>query len=448
MDVILGMSITFVALIFSIYKGIFVGYPLIFGFIIFSLVSLKRGYKIADIINMSINGGKKSFVVLKIFILIGAITGIWMASGTVPSIIYYGIKYIKPTYFILYSFLICCVVSLLLGSSLATVSTVGVALILIAKSTNVNLNIVAGSIIAGAYFGDRCSPMSSSANLVATLTETNLYTNIVNMFKTSIIPFILSIIIYLILSIQKSINFVQTDLTKQIVQTYKINLIVMLPAIVILISSILKLNVKISMLISILLASIIAITLQNCTLNQVINYILFGFHLDKSNPLEHIIKGGGIISMWKASLVVFISSALSGIFDGTKMLSLIETFLLKAKTRFNLFTYTLITSIIIAAIGCNQSIAIILTNHLMNKSYKNINIEKFTLALDIENTAVVLAALIPWNIAAFVPTITMGVSSTGFIPYAVYLYLVPIINFICIYFSSKKYNKRLLTSSC
>ncbi|MCX7950980.1 MAG: Na+/H+ antiporter NhaC family protein [Clostridiales bacterium] len=450
MDIIIGMSVTFFILIFSIYKGIFVGYPLIFSFFIFIFISIKRGFSIREVIKMSIDGSKNSLVVLKIFVLIGAITGIWMASGTVPSIIYYGIKYINPKYFIPYSFIISCAVSLLLGSSFATVSTVGVAIILIATSTNISLNIVAGAIIAGAYFGDRCSPMSSSANLVATLSKTNLYTNINNMFKTSIIPFVLSILIYIIFSTQKTFNFVETNLNAQIINTYKVNLIVLLPEIVIILLSMFTVDVKLSMLVSILLASIIAISLQKYKINQVIHFIIFGFHLDKFNPLQNIIKGGGIISMWKASLVVFISSALSGIFNGTKMLYLIENILLKAKTRFNLYVYTLITSIIIAAIGCNQSIAIIITNHLMNKSYENIAVEKTQLALDIENTAVVLAALIPWNIAAFVPTTTMGVSSTGFIPYAFYLYLLPTINLIYLYIKDKlmtthnnKYNQIL-----
>ena len=139
---------------------------------------------------MSFNGGKRAFVVLEIFLLIGIITGTWIASGTVPAIIYYGIKYMNPNFFILYTFLISCIVSFLLGTSLGTVSTVGVALILMAKGGNINIDIAAGAIIAGAYFGDRCSPMSSSAILVANLTRTNLYTNISNMFKTAVIPFI------------------------------------------------------------------------------------------------------------------------------------------------------------------------------------------------------------------------------------------------------------------
>ena len=441
MDIIVSMLITFCVLVFSIYRGVFVGYPLLLGFFIFFCISWRRGFILRDIIKMSINGGKKSFVVLRIFLLIGGITGIWMASGTVPAIIYYGIKYMNPNFFILYAFIISCTVSFLLGTSLGTVSTVGVALILMAKNGNINANIVAGAIISGAYFGDRCSPMSSSANLVANLTKTNLYTNIRNMFKTSIIPFVLSVIIYFILSLQEPLNLMQSNMNTEIISIFQINWIILLPAIIILILSLFKIDVKLSMLVSIGLASAIAIILQQYKLVEVIRFIVLGFHLDSSSPLQTILKGGGIISMWKASLVVFISCALSGIFDGTNMLKNIEDILMRAKTRYMLFIYTITTSIFTAAFGCNQSIATVLTHHLMNKSYEDKNVDNYKLAIDLENTGVVLAALIPWNIAAFVPTMTMGVSSTGFIPYAFYLYLIPIINIIYLKISEIKNNK-------
>ena len=170
MDIIGGMIFTFCVLIFSVLKGIYVGIPLFLSFLTFALISWKRGFSLKDIYTMSYNGSKKSFVVLKIFLFIGAITSVWMAAGTVPGIVYYGIKFMNPKFFILYSFLICTLVSFLLGTALGTVSTAGLALIVMARSGNMNLNIAAGAIMAGAYFGDRCSPMSSSANLVANLT--------------------------------------------------------------------------------------------------------------------------------------------------------------------------------------------------------------------------------------------------------------------------------------
>lgn len=430
MDVIIAMVLTFCILVFSILKGIFVGIPLSIGFFIFAYISWKRGFSLKDILIMSYTGGKKAFVVLKIFILIGAITAIWMAAGTVPGIVYYGVKFMNPNFFILYTFLISCLVSFLLGTSLGTASTVGIALIVLAKSGNININIAAGAIIAGAYFGDRSSPMSSSANLVANLTETNLYTNIRNMFKTSAIPFIVSIVLYTMISFKQPLNFLGSSIDSEIINNFDINWVVLLPSIIIIIFSIFKINVKISMFFSILVASIISVSIQEYNLTEILKYIILGFKLDTSNPLYTIIKGGGIVSMWKASLVVFVSCSLAGIFDGTNMLKSVENILLKAKTRGDLFSYTTVVSILTGAFGCNQSIATVLTNQLMTHTYKEKNVDKYKLAIDLENTGIVLSALIPWNMAAFVPTTTMNVSSFGFIPYAFYLYLIPIINIL------------------
>lgn len=443
MDIVVGLLVTFCALIFSVFNGIFVGYPLFLGFIIFIYISMRRGFKLKEILKMSFNDGKKAFVVLKILVLIGAIISIWMASGTVPAIIYYGIKYINPNFFILYIFLISCVVSFLIGTSFGTVSTVGVALILMAKGGNININIAAGAIIAGAYFGDRCSPMSSSAALVANLTKTNLFTNISNMFKTSVIPFILSMIIYFLLSLQEPINFLQNRIDNEIISIFKINWIVLLPAIIILVFSLLKIDVKLSMLLSIAAASIIAVTFQQYKPLEALRFIVLGFELNAPGPLQNILKGGGIISMWQAVFVVYISCSLSGVFNGTNMLKSIEEFFMKAKTRYNLLIYTAIASVVTAAFGCSQTISTILTHNLMSKSYEKNNVSNDHFALDLENTGIVLSALIPWNIAAFVPTMTMGVSSTGFIPYAFYLYLIPILNILYLKFLEIKNNKKM-----
>lgn len=441
MDILIAILITFSALIFSVLKGIFVGYSLILCLFLFVFISCKRGFPLKNIIKMFFNGGASSYIVLSIFVLIGCITSIWLASGTVPSIIYYGVKYMNPNLFILYSFLITCVVSYLLGSALGTVSTIGIALILIAKSGGVDINIVAGSIISGAYFGDRCSPMASSANLVANLTETNLYINIKNMFKTSIVPFILSVFIYFLLSLQSPLSFVQNQMDTEIVKIFQINWIMLLPAIIILVLSLFKVNVKWSMILSIICASIIAMIFQHYKFNEVIRFLVFGFDLNSDSFLKSILKGGGIISMWKASLVVFISCGLSGIFDGTSMLEPIKSVLNKATTSFSLFIYTLVTSVLTGAFGCNQSIAIVLTHNIMNKTYSKKNTDNYKLAIDLENSGVLLSALIPWNIAAFVPTTAMEVSNTGFIPYAFYLYLVPLFNILYLKISQSKQNK-------
>lgn len=437
METVFGLVITFVMLIFSIYKGIFIGYPLLISFFIFVIISLRKGYSIAAISKMAYDGGKKSFVVLKIFILIGAITAVWMSSGTVPSIVYYGINLMNPNYFIFYAFIISSLVSFLLGTSLGTVSTVGLALIVMAKSGEVNTSIAAGAIIAGAYFGDRCSPMSSSANLIANLTETELFINIKNMLKSAVLPFILSLILYFVVSLSSPLNTASGGIDKAIVKSFEISILALLPSIIILVLSIFRVNVKISMFLSIALASILSIYIQDYKINEVLYFILMGFHLDLDNPLYLIIKGGGIISMLRPAIVVFISCSLAGIFEGTKTLQSVETLLLKANSRSSLFLYTTIVSILTAAFGSNQSIAAVLTASLMDKAYKQNSVDKYQMALDLENTGIVLSALIPWNLAAFVPTSTMDVSPVGFIPYAFYLYLLPITSYMILRYKNK-----------
>lgn len=142
--------------------------------------------------------------------------------------------------------------------------------------------------------------------------------------------------------------------------------------------------------------------------------------------------------MWKASLVIYISCSLSGIFEGTNMLKNIEDIFLKAKNHAQLFSYTSIVSVLTAALGCNQAIAVVLTDQLMSSAYKEKAMSKYHLALDLENSAIVLSAFIPWNMAAFVPTTTMNVSKVGFMPYAFYLYLIPVFSYLSIKLNKKR----------
>ncbi|CAA7599779.1 Na+/H+ antiporter, NhaC-like, C-terminal [Acididesulfobacillus acetoxydans] len=426
MDLVLGMIAAIGVLVAFILRGAFVGYPLVLCLLIFAFIAWERGFRLRDVVRMAFTGARKAFVVLKIFILIGAITGAWMASGTVPGIVYYGMKYMNPHYFILYAFVVSSAVSFLLGTSLGTVSTVGVALMLMAKNGNINANIAAGAIIAGAYFGDRCSPMSSSANLVANLTETNLYTNIRNMFKSAAPAFVLSLVLYYIISLRCPLSFVVGRLDAELLNIFRINGLVLVPALLVLLLALLRLDIKLAMLLSVLVAAGIGVLFQQQHLSEVVRDIVLGFRLDKASPLRSIVQGGGIISMLKPSFVVFVSCAMAGIFEGTRMFGSIEAILLRAKGRFALFSYTALVSLVTAALGSNQSISLVLTDQLMKKSYASSEKGNYDLAVDLENTGEVLAALIPWNLAALVPTVTMKVSSVGFLPYALYLYLLPL----------------------
>jgi len=426
-DIVLVLVLFFVTLLVSLYKGVSILFPLLLGLIGFTLLSLRRGYKLPALGKMMLQGSKKSLIVIKIFVLIGIITAVWRACGTISFIVYYSIAFISAKYFILSAFILCCIVSYILGTSFGTVGTIGVVLIVLAKSGHVNINAAAGAIIAGAYFGDRCSPMSSSANLVATLTNTKLYANINSMLKTSVAPFALSIIGYIFLSQWNPLVYHDDQIGAEILHSFDINSIVLLPAVIILLLPAFRVDVKLSMTISILCGILIAIFIQHRTVLEMLNYIVTGYRTDGSGFFADIIQGGGLSSMLKVSLIVLISSAYSGIFEGTGLLNEVEHFFERLSRKIGVYLTTILTSIASAAFSCNQTLAVILTHQFTRKIYEKRQLSNYKLALDIENTVILLSVLIPWNIAGAVPAAALS-ADAGFIPYAFYLFLIPLTN--------------------
>jgi NhaC family Na+:H+ antiporter len=416
-------AVFIVSLLFCFYKDISIVYSLLGGLICFALLAVKQGYKAADVFKMMKQGAKSALIVLKILLLIGILTAVWRASGTISYIIYYGITLISAKYFILSAFLLTCIVSFLLGSSFGTVGTIGVVLVILAKSGQVDLHVAAGAIIAGAYFGDRCSPMSSSANLVASLTSTELHTNIKNMLK-GIYPFILALVGYTYLSYLYPLTFTDNQVAVAIAASFNLDIITLLPAVIMLLPVFFRIKVQIPMLVSILSGIIIALVWQHQTFYDMLKYILLGYTISEDALLGKILTGGGLYSMLKVSLIVLISSAYSGIFAQTGLLKNIEDTLERLSQKITVYSTIIITSLGTAAFACNQTLAVMLTHQLEHKIYKRRQIPNTALALDLENTVIVLSAIIPWNIAGAVPAAILS-TDAGFIPYAFYLFLVP-----------------------
>ena len=396
-------------------------YALVIGYIIFIIYGLIKRHNLIVLIKKSFEGVLTVKNILLVFILIGMITALWRASGTIAFIVYMGSKLISPSILILLTFLLCSILSVLIGTSLGTAATMGVICASIGKAMGVNPYYVGGAVLSGIYFGDRCSPMSTSALLIAELTKTNLYTNIKLMIKTSIIPFVMTCLFYLFLGLKSTVSSVNIDVTEIFKQNYNLNIIVIIPAILIIILSILKINVKKTMLVSIIISFIIAMFIQRDSIVVLINYCIFGYH-HPNEKLNLMMKGGGILSMVNVSLIVGISSSYSGIFKETKMLVSLKGYLKDFSKKTSNYFVIFISAIISGAIACNQSLGTILTNELCGEL-----VEKQKMAIILENTVILLVGLIPWNIAMGVPLKTIGVGfMSGF--FAFYLYFLPLWN--------------------
>jgi NhaC family Na+:H+ antiporter len=418
----------FCSLLFSLYVKISLLYPLLLGLAAFSISAYFRGYSLPDLLAMMLKGSRQSLLVIRIFVLIGIITAVWRASGTIPFIVYHGIAYLSEQYFVLSAFILSSLMSFLLGTSFGTVGTMGVILMVLARSGQVDINVAAGAIIAGAYFGDRCSPMSSSANLVAVLTRTRLYLNLANMLKSSVLPFLASCAGYAFFSLRHPLIGEDNPIVAAIPQAFDLNPVALAPALLILALAALRIDVKISMGLSSLAGMAIAVFIQQVSPAELLGYIATGYRLNQAGPLSEVMQGGGLLSMVQVSLIVLISSAYSGLFAGTGLLRDIERAYELISRKVGIYAGTVLTSFATAAFGCNQTLAVMLTHQLTQGAYEKKRLSRYRLALDLENTVIVISVLIPWNIAGAVPAAALSADS-GFIPYALYLFFVPLANF-------------------
>lgn len=395
-------------------------YALLAGFVIFSCYAKKKGFCWKQIIHMAGEGVWKVRNILITFMLIGMLTALWRQAGTIPAIICYILHFIKPSVFLLMVFLLNCLVSVLTGTSFGTAATVGVVCATMGSVLKVSPWFCGGAILSGIFFGDRCSPVSTSALLVSELTETSIYKNIRNMIRSALIPFLLVCVLYTMIGMKNTYAQKLPDLTGVFHQEFKIVWWTLLPALVILVLSVAQLGVKISMIVSIAVALVLCICVQGISITELPHILIFGFH-GRNVEIASMLDGGGIVSMLRVGVIVCLSSSYSGIFQETGILDKIQETVENLAKRTFPFLAVLITSVAASAIACNQTLAIMLTQQLCTKTERKK--EKF--ANDLEDSVVVLAPMIPWSIAGAVPLTAAGAPQSSIL-FAFFLYLLPI----------------------
>ena len=398
-------------------------WALLFGIALFSAIALRRGHSFQAVCAMAWKKGRTALVVIPVLLIIGTVTGLWRASGTIACFLYHGLRSISPTWFVLMAFLLAAAMSFLLGSAFGVASTAGIVLITIARSGGVDLAVAAGAIVSGAFFGDRCSPMASGAALVAACTHSDLYTNIREMLKTGVLPTLLTILFYALLSLRHPITTVDPEVLAALSGGFDLSLWTLLPAALMLTLPRLKVPIKLAMAASAVLALILSVVLQGMSVADALRCALLGYTPD--GALASILSGGGIISMVKACSIVMSTSLLAGILDGLDALSAFTAPLGAFAEKRGIFPAMVLTSALVSCCFCNQSIAIVMSEQLMSGHYRRAGLSPTTLAIDIENSAVMIAGLVPWSIAVAIPLSMMDVGSSA-IFYAALLYLTPL----------------------
>ena len=413
-----------VTLIGCILAGIPILAALALGYLIFFAYTLSRGYTVRDILGMSWKGIKTAKNILITFLLIGMLTALWRAAGTIPAIVSYCAGLMNPAVMILMAFLLNALVSVLTGTAFGTAATMGVICMTMAKAMGCNEILAGGAILSGVFFGDRCSPVSTSALLVAELTETGIYTNIKNMIKSALAPFTITCILYLTVSIQLHGKTEMPDLGHAFGSEFRLSWIALLPAAVILLLSVVQAGVKIAMIASIVTAIPVCIGLQNMAFTELPELLLNGFH-STDVTVAAMLNGGGITSMLKVGAIVCISSSYSGIFQATGILNGFQKMVCLLANRTKPYFAVLVASILTSVMACNQTLAIMLTDQLCSRTEP----DKLRFANNLEDSAVLIAPLVPWSIACAVPLTAAGAPGYSVL-FAVFLYLLPLCDLV------------------
>ncbi|NCB74588.1 MAG: sodium:proton antiporter [Clostridia bacterium] len=420
--IILGLFIA--GLISCVSFNLSIFYALLFGLALFFSYGLFKKHSFKEMVKMSLEGIKTVKNITFVFVLIGALTAIWRAGGTIPYIIYYASKLILPQTFIFATFLLCSMISMLMGTSFGTAATIGVICMMMGNTMDVSPMWVGGAVLAGGFFGDRNSPMSTSALLVSELTETSIFRNVRLMIKSAVIPFVLASAIYLAVGFSMKTGGSSANVVGLFAEHFNLLWVTVIPAALIVVLSAFKVSVKITVAVSIVCGSAICMAVQGTQFLPMLKILLLGYK-PADKELGALLSGGGIVSMLKPAAIVLLSSSYSGIFEGTGLLSGIKKYIHALANKINPFGAYILTSIFTTMISCNQTLGVMLTHQLCGDTVK----EKDDRALSLENSAVIISPLIPWSIAGAVPLAAIA-APTSSILCAVYLFLVPIIYYM------------------
>lgn len=365
--------------------------PLFFGFLLFFSYGLSRGISARELFKFSAKGFKTIGSILVLFVLIGCLTASWRAAGTIPYITSLSSKIVSPSTLFLITFLIATAMGMVTGSAFATSATVGVICMTIGRAMGANAALMGGAILSGAFFGDRTSPVSGSSNLVASLTKTDLFDNFNRMIRTAIVPYIACCLIFYLLGLNIS-SVADIDFTTPFLNDFVLNWYLIIPILIIIVLSLFRMNVQLSMLLSLASALVLCVLVQHVPLDSIPHLLIFGFKIN--NPeIAPMINGGGILSMTHIMLIILIASTYAGLFEGTGLLNGLHSAIIKLSRRTTAYTGVLLTALVTTGISCDQTLSIMLTNQLCD----NVEAHGKALALDLLNSSSLTAALMPWT---------------------------------------------------
>lgn len=373
-----------------------------------------------------------------IVIMVGMLVGIWMAGGTVPSLMYYGMKVVSPKILVPLAFVLCGLTSEFTGTSFGSIATMGLAMVGIASTTSIPIPLVVGAVVSGAWLGDKMSPLSDTTNLASGVSKVPLYDHINSMMYTTLPAAAIALVLFTIAGLTMGGGNIDTSQQQLIMETlsanFKINLILILPAILVLLISVFKLPSLVGMGLAVVVSAIFAMVFQGCNFVELMNYAFSGFKIETGVAIvDPMLNRGGVLSMSELLVTFMIASVMGAIITSTGILDVLaKNVLLKfIKNRTVLVTITLIYAYVVNFLTAGgQTVSIIVTEQTFEDAYTRMGISKRVLSRTLEDAGTLSAPIVPWGVATIYVMGVLGVS-TAYIPYAWFIFIVPIFSILC-----------------
>lgn len=410
--------------------------PMLLGVIVASMIALRCGFTWKMIQDGMVQGIANSLPAMIILLIVGILIGVWILSGVVPTLIYYGLKLLSPTVFLPVTVIICAITSVATGTSWGTTGTIGVALMGIGAGLGFPLPVVAGAVLSGAYFGDKMSPLSDTTNLAPAMAGTDLFTHIKHMSYTTGVSIGLTLIIEIVLSFvygrgDGNLERIDTMLTT-LDANFMINPVLLLPPLIVLFVSYRKMPAIPGIALGVIAGALCALGLQGADYASLINVAFGGYSAETGvADVDSLLSRGGLESMLYTISLIFVAMMFGGVMERTNQLKVVADHILKAaKSTGSLIISTVLTGIGANIVLCDQYMAIVMGARTYAPAYRERGIAPQNLSRAVEDSATVTANLVPWNSGGAYQAATLGVATFAYLPFNFFCWLSPLVTIL------------------
>lgn len=408
--------------------------PILFSIILLICYGLIKRVPFKTLEESMLSGARAGIGAVYIFLLIGLLISSWIVSGTIPTILYLGLSIVSASLFYMIVFIITAIVGTAIGSSLTTVATIGVAFISIAGAIDASLVLTAGAIVSGAFFGDKMSPLSDTTNLAASIVHIDLFEHIKNMSWTTVPAFVISAILYAVLSPSAAEIDVHT------IASYKSNLLdtnlvhwyALIPLIALIVCTLLKIPAFLTLIISSLIALVLSTFHMSISFAEYCEILYSGYVSETGiKAIDLLLSRGGISSVYFTIMLVLLSLSMGGLLF---VLGIIQALLDKVAKLLN-SVGSLITGTALSAIGINtlvgeQYLSILLTGEAFKQKYAEQGLHPKNLSRVMEDAGTVINPLVPWSVCGLFIAEMLEVPVMSYLPFAFFCLLSPVLTIL------------------